>query len=63
MERRPHLKRACPLKDQKNCDWEQVTSWYVGGPNRTVAVPQARLTEEAELHLEAHYGLKREYYT
>lgn len=62
-ERRPHLKRFCPLREQEGCDWEQVTSWYIGSPLITQPVPKEQLEDEARLHLEAHYGLVRKYFT
>lgn len=62
-ELRPHLKRYCPLREQEGCDWEQVTSWYVGSPLVTRAVPKAELDEAATLHIESHYGLVRKYFT
>lgn len=62
-ERRPHLQRKCPLAEQMNCDWVQVTSWYVGGPDNKVPVSDTFLRMEAEAHLEAHYGIQRTIYT
>lgn len=62
-ERRPHLTRPCPLHTSHHCDWVQVTSWYVGGPNKTVPVPEKKLRHDAELHLESHFGLERTYFT
>lgn len=62
-ERRPHLKRFCPLAKEKGCDWYQVTSWYVGSPLVTQAADPALLEDEARLHLESHYGLVRKYFT
>lgn len=62
-EQRPHLIRACPLKDQEGCDWTQVTSWYMGSPLLTQAVPKAELEDAASAHLESHFGLVRKYFT
>lgn len=63
VERRPHLKRFCPLREQKGCDWEQVTSWYVESPLVTRPVPKEQLEDEAAAHIESHYGLVRKYFT
>jgi hypothetical protein len=53
VERRPHLQRFCPIP---GCDWVQVTSWFVGGPDVTEPVPPMYLRLEAEEHLlSAHY--------
>lgn len=55
VERRTHLRRACPVA---GCEWWQTISWYVGGPDTTEAVPEAFLRMEAEAHLtSAHYQL------
>jgi hypothetical protein len=62
LEKRPHLVRHCPLKDREDCDWVQVTSWYVGGPHRTWTVPQDRLEAEAVKHMERHFGPKRTWF-
>lgn len=62
-ERREHLRRFCPLAAQTGCDWYQVTSWYVGSPFKTEAADKALLEDEAALHIESHYGLKRTYFT
>lgn len=55
IERRPHLRRPCPLQETHHCDWWQVTSWFVGGPDRTEAVSDVYLRLEAEAHLTAHF--------
>lgn len=53
-ERRPHLQRGCPFPD---CDWIQVTSWFMGGPDITAAVAPGLLMAEAERHfLTRHMG-------
>lgn len=55
-ERRPHLRRPCPLQQQDGCDWWQVTSWFVGGPDTTAEVSEGYLRMEAEAHfLERHF--------
>lgn len=51
VERRPHLRRPCPLREQESCDWWQVISWYVGGPDVTEEVSEMYLRAEAEAHL------------
>lgn len=52
-ERRPHLTRQCPVP---GCDWIQVISWFVGGPDTTERVGDMRLRIEAEAHLlNAHF--------
>jgi hypothetical protein len=57
IERRPHLQRPCPFREQESCDWMQTTSWYVGGPDVTEPVSMTRLRMEAEAHfLTAHLG-------
>lgn len=58
-ERRPHLRRPCPLQ-KDGCDWWQVTSWFVGGPDNTRAVDDMFLRMEAEAHLTSvHYTLPK----
>lgn len=60
-ERRPHLRRPCPLRVQDDCDWMQTTSWYVGGPDITQEVDPLFLRAEAEAHfLSAHFTMPRQ---
>lgn len=61
VERRPHLIRVCPVP---GCDWMQVTSWFVGGPDVTEAVSDVVLRAQAEAHLiSVHYPIPRTYFT
>lgn len=63
-ERRPHLRRPCPLREQDGCDWWQVTSWFVGSPDTTEAVSPWRLRAEAEQHLlTVHYRVSPTIFT
>lgn len=62
IEKRPHLTRPCPLQGKHDCDWVQVTSWFVGGPFTTVAVPQDVLEREAIDHMQRHFGPKRTWF-
>lgn len=60
-ERRHHLRRACPVP---GCDWVQVTSWFVGGPDTTHAINDTYLRVEAEAHItSAHYHVPKQYFT
>lgn len=52
-ERRPHLRRPCPLRESHGCDWWQVTSWFVGSPEVTETISDTALRIEAEAHLMA----------
>ena len=63
-ERRPHLMRPCPLREQDGCDWMQVTSWFVGGPDTTEEISETALRLEAELHFTSrHFVLPTSYFT
>lgn len=63
-ERRPHLRRPCPLQKESGCDWWQTTSWFVGGPDITEPVNDMYLRWEAESHLtSAHYTLPKMIFT
>jgi hypothetical protein len=65
IERRPHLQRPCPFREQEGCGWMQTTSWFVGGPDVTEPVSELALRTEAENHfLLAHLGrAPRQYFT
>lgn len=41
---------------QLGCDWTQVTSEYVGGPEITEDRPRHVLFDEAAAHMQTHYG-------
>lgn len=57
IERRPHLQRPCPFREQEGCGWMQTTSWFVGGPETTEQISEIVLRIEAEAHfLSAHRG-------
>lgn len=63
-ERRPHLRRPCPLREQEQCDWWQVTSWFVGGPDVTEPVSAMYLRAEAEAHLmQRHFHISPTIFT
>ena len=63
-ERRPHLRRPCPLHEEAGCDWWQVTSWFMGGPDTTQEVDPLFLRIEAEEHLTSvHYPVAKQYFT
>lgn len=51
MERRPKTVKNCPVK---GCDWFMVTSYYVGGPNRTQAVSNEDQQRAAGEHMKVH---------
>lgn len=59
-ERRPHLTRRCPVP---GCDWVQVISWFVGGPDVTERPSDAFLRMEAEAHLVNHFAPDRTIFT
>jgi hypothetical protein len=63
-ERRPHLTVPCPLREQEGCDWVQVISWFVGGPDTTEAVSPTFRRMEAEAHLmERHFHVSPQIFT
>jgi hypothetical protein len=63
IERRPHLQRACPFREQAGCDWIQTTSWFMGGPDLTQAVDPLFLRAEAEAHfMNAHFRIPAQYF-
>lgn len=64
VERRTHLRRPCPLREQEGCDWWQTTSWFVGSPDVTEPVSPTYLRAEAEAHLmQRHFHLPPQIFT
>ncbi len=52
-ERRPHLRKKCPFP---GCGWYLVTSWYIGGPARTMPVPVKAQERQVYMHMVREHG-------
>lgn len=59
-ERRVKAYKKCPIED---CDWQLITEWFDGSPDKVLKVSQADQERAAGLHMKSHYTPERTYFT
>ena len=59
-EKRVKAYKTCPME---GCDWQLITEWFDGSPDKILKVTQEQQEIAAGLHMKSHYKPERTYFT